>query len=246
MSAQSAFAAALLDPTLAVPADLCTCNGSDPARRFGVYRNNVLHSLTEALADTFPVTRALVGEEFFRAMAQVFVRAQPPRSPMLVEYGQPFADFVQGFAPAASLPYLADVARLEMARVQACHAADAEPITTQRLAYVMGEPERVGERVVDLHPSLQVLRSLHPVVALWAAHQEPEVDLGRVDWREAQTALVLRTGWDVVVVGVDTPTAEFISQLMHGATLLAAAPQGLDLTAALALLLRHGAITEIR
>lgn len=71
MSSQSAFAAALLNPDLPCPGGLSTWNGSAPATRFAVYRNNVTVSLVDALADTFPVLQALVGEEFFRAMARV-------------------------------------------------------------------------------------------------------------------------------------------------------------------------------
>ena len=67
--AQRDFAAALLDPALPCPAGLCVPAGADLARRFDVHRNNVVASLVEALADSFPVVLALVGEDFFRATA---------------------------------------------------------------------------------------------------------------------------------------------------------------------------------
>ena len=127
MNSQTAFAQALLDPERDCPSGLTTWNGSDPVMRFAVYRNNVMLSLIDALADTFPVTQELVGEEFFRVMAKHFVQAQPPRSRLLAFYGDSFADFVDSFAPAAPVPYLADVARLEMCRVRAYHAADVPP-----------------------------------------------------------------------------------------------------------------------
>src|SRR3990167_7733275 len=102
MNSQTAFANALLDPELPSPGGLSTWNGSDPATRFAVYRNNVTVSLIDALADTFPVVQALVGEEFFRAMARVSVRATPPRSRLMAFYGHDFADFVSAFPPVAS------------------------------------------------------------------------------------------------------------------------------------------------
>ena len=80
MSTQTAFAAALLDPGLPPVEGLRAWNNSDPARRFAVYRNNVLVSLVDALADTFPVVQELVGAAFFRAMARVFALANPPRT----------------------------------------------------------------------------------------------------------------------------------------------------------------------
>ena len=99
MSAQTAFAAALLDPELPPPDGLVAWNGSDPARRFAVYRNNVVVSLVDALADTFAVTQELVGEAFFRAMARVFALADPPKSRLMAFYGESFPNFIAGFPP---------------------------------------------------------------------------------------------------------------------------------------------------
>ena len=128
MSSQTAFATALLDVQLPCPDGLCSANGADPASRFAVYRNNVQSSLINALADSYPVVMQLVGVEFFRAMAAIFVQTQPPHSPLMSCYGEGFVDFIAGFEPAASVPYLADVARLEGLRTRAYHAADASPI----------------------------------------------------------------------------------------------------------------------
>ena len=104
MSTHSAFSAALLDVRLPCPAGLCSSNGADPASRFAVYRNNVQSSLINALADGYPVVAQLVGEEFFRAMAATFVQQQPPQSPLMGRYGEAFADFIDVFEPASSVP----------------------------------------------------------------------------------------------------------------------------------------------
>lgn len=50
-------------------------------RRFFVHRNNVKASLGAALAARFPVVLRLVGVEFFRAMAVVFVERHPRGRP---------------------------------------------------------------------------------------------------------------------------------------------------------------------
>ena len=92
---QAAFAAALLDPDQPCPPGLRAWNGSDPTARLAVYRNNVVGSLIDALADTFPVAQELVGEAFFRAMAGVFARQAPPRSRILAHYGEGFAEFIE-------------------------------------------------------------------------------------------------------------------------------------------------------
>jgi hypothetical protein len=205
---QTAFADALLARDFDCPPGLRTWNGSDPGRRFAVYRNNVLVALVDALADTYPVVQALVGVDFFRAMAQEFVRGQPPTSPVLAGYGAGFAAFIEGFAPAAGLPYLPDLARLEWMRVEVYHAADVAPLRVEEIAPRLADADLQPPAVLDLHPAARVLCSRHAVASLWAAHQADDVDaaLAQVDPAVAEVALVLRSGLDVLVMRIgDAP-----------------------------------------
>ncbi|HSK41563.1 MAG TPA: DNA-binding domain-containing protein, partial [Arenibaculum sp.] len=105
---QTGFAAALLDPGAPAPHGLVGPDGLPSARRFGIYRNNVLAGLSDVLKAAYPATCRIVGEDFFAAMARLYVLAEPPRSPRLIEYGAGFPDFIARFEPAAALPYLAD------------------------------------------------------------------------------------------------------------------------------------------
>lgn len=249
-SVQIQFAAALLAPDRPCPPGLTAWNGSDPARRLAVYRNNVLSSLIDALADTFPVTQALVGVEFFRALAARFVRCQPPRSCVLADYGAELAPFIDAFEPARSVPYLGDMARLEFARVQAYHAADAEIVSGDAVRRALAEIERVDELRALCHPSVAVLASAHAVVSIWAAHQG-EGELGTVDADAPEVALVVRLHQDVLVLRLPPGADTFITSLQRGEPLGAAAVQAaqqapaFDLPASLALLLGHGALSAL-
>jgi hypothetical protein len=253
MSNHQVFADSLLSPKTACPPGLTTWNNSDPARRFAVYRNNVMVSLIDALADTCPVTQALVGEEFFRAMAGLFARANPPHSPVMAHYGAGFAGFIEGFSAAAELPYLADVARLEMLRVHAYHAADAATVAPEEIGLLLSTPERVPETRFTLQASLRILTSPHAAVSLWAAHQVDDVGsaLAEVDTTQPESALIVRVGLDVEITRITTGTATFIRHLQEGLGLGAAGEQALaidarfDVANALGLLLRSGAITGI-
>lgn len=243
-STQHAFARALLDPALPAPAGLVAWNGSDPAVRFAVYRNNVVVSLVAALADTFAVVRQLVGADFFTAMARLYVAEQPPSSPVLAHYGDGFADWVAQFEPAAAVPYLADVARLERARVRAYHAADAPVLDAQAIAAHLADPARLPEAQLQLHPSVTVLASPWAVVSLWAAHQG-QGRLEDMDPGRPENALVLRFEDDAAVLAIPPGTAEFVGRLQRGLPLgeAAATSEPFDLGAALATLIRHGAIS---
>lgn len=250
MSDQAAFAAALLDPDQPCPPGLTSWNGSDPARRFAVYRNNVTVSLIDALADSFPVTQELVGEEFFRAMARLYACAQPPKSPVLAFYGDSFAEFVQRFPPAAGLPYLADVARLEFLRVLAYHATDAKPVPTAQFANALADEAALPLLVVALHPSLGVLDSTTAVVSLWAAHQGVG-ELASVVPDIPESALVVRHGLDVEVIGITRAASVFIEALRRGETLgralesAQAVDPAFDPALPLGLLIQKGAITSL-
>lgn len=218
------FAAALLNPAAPCPQGLVSWNGSDPAQRFGVHRNNVTVSLVEALADTFPVVQQLVGDAFFRAMAGAFVRQSPPVSPVLAWYGDAFADFVAAFPPAAGVPYLADVARLEYDRVVAFHATDAEPVPVAEIAACLNDAAALPALRLQLHPSLQVIDSPFAIASLWGAHQGLG-DLASIDPAQPECALVLRHGLSVEIISVPAAAGRFVAALQGGAALGAAVQQ---------------------
>ncbi|MCF6303838.1 MAG: DNA-binding domain-containing protein [Rhodobacteraceae bacterium] len=161
----SDFAPALLNVKLPVPDDLVGPKGRPAGRRFNVYRNNVVHSLSEALAAAYPVIKKLVGDEFFKAMANVFVRQFPPSSPMMFQFAAEFPVFLESFPPVAHLPYLPDVARLERARRQSYNAADANPIDGAVLA--IASPEQLMGAQLGLHPSMRVVISKYPILTIW-------------------------------------------------------------------------------
>lgn len=247
MSTHAAFCAALLNPGSACPEGLCSANGADPESRFAVYRNNVQSSLINALADSYPVVMQLVGEAFFRAMAAIFVQGQPPKSPLMSRYGEDFADFIAAFEPACSVPYLADIARLEHLRTRAYHAADAEPVRPEQITAALNAPQVLSELRFKLHPSLHLLDSAYAVVAIWAAHQQ-ETTLAGIDITREQHALVLRNGLEVEVFALEPGASTFIRHLIEGQPLLAAAENSppFDLAQTLGLLIAHNAITHLK
>jgi hypothetical protein len=148
--------------------------------------------------------------------------AHPPRSKILHTYGEDFGDFIAGFGPAAELAYLADVARLEAARTRAYHAADATALTAADFSEVA--PDAIGSLRLTLHPSLEILRSRHPVVTIWSMNSG-EAELAPVNENSPEDALILRPGLDVTVRLLPPGGAAFIGALANGATLAQAAEQ---------------------
>jgi hypothetical protein len=243
---QDGFARSLLRARLQVPSSVAETAGPSRERRFAVYRNNVKASLVAALAAKFPVVHRLVGEEFFEATALVFIERHPPRSPVLAEYGCDFAGFLEGFEPAADLPYLPDVARLEWARQRAFHAADAPPVAIDRLAALAAGD--LGSAKLLLHPAARVVVSPWPIVSIWTTNTfDAEVRRIGPD-RPGETALVTRPDQDVLVGPLPPGAGPLIAALEEGATLgdaMANVPDAFDLPTALASLFGAGAVFRI-
>ena len=213
---QDSFAAALLEPEAALPLAVARAGSPAVKRRFNIYRNNVTSSLIEALKTSFPIVCRLVGDDFFKAAATLYIRQDPPRSPLLFRYGASFADFLESFPPASSVPYLGDVARLEWAWLQAYHAEDREALPLQTLAQV--PQESLSAVRFALHPSLTLLRSRWPVVSLWAAVRDQQDNPG-IDMAQGEEAAVLRPSTDVSVQLLPPGGYEFIAALSDGRTL---------------------------
>jgi len=245
---QAIFANALLDREGPIPAGLGAPAPADPRRRFAVHRNNMIASLLQTLAARFPAAAKIVGPEFFNAMGRAFVAAHPPRSPMLACYGDEFPDFIDAFAPARDVAYLADVARIEAARTRAYHAADAPPVSAAAFAALPAEATDAIR--LELHPSVEIIRSRHPIVTIWAMNSG-ERQLAPIKNWCPEDALVVRPRLEVEVRMLPPGGAAFLLALAAGQPLREAALHALaecphfDLTDNVAGLISCGLATRI-
>ena len=242
----SDFAAALNAPASAPPAQTHGREGAPDARRFSVYRNNVAVSLIGAMEARFPVVRRLVGDEFFRGMARAFTARHKPATAVIIQYGAGFADFIAAFEPAQDLPYLADVARLENAWVEAYHSAEAAPLALTALAAI--DPAKFAELKLVFHPAARLLRSDHPAGSIWAGHQGGGEAAPPKHW-VGEATLITRPRADVLVRILPPSGYEFAAALRSGATLgaahIGAQRDDFDAGAHLVGLIEAGALTQI-
>ncbi|MBL1234712.1 MAG: putative DNA-binding domain-containing protein [Rhodobiaceae bacterium] len=203
-------------PAYVLPLSL-TSYGMPVERRLDVYRNNVHLSLADVLAGNFPVVKQLVGEEFFSAMAGVFLQTHLPRQAGLIGFGETFPDFLDGFEPAHALPYLPDVARFEWAWIGAAKAKDAPVLDPTRLGDVTAD--RIGELRFTLHPSCRLVSSRFPIVSLWQRSIAGE-DLAGLAFEDNGEAVALfRPQLDVLQRPLTPGGFEFLKALADGCAL---------------------------
>ncbi|MFL6717008.1 MAG: putative DNA-binding domain-containing protein [Burkholderiaceae bacterium] len=144
-----------------------------------VYRNTVVKGWVDALQANYPAACRLVGEPFFRQAAVFYARLQPAGEASLLRYGADFAGYLAGYEPAAALPYLPGVARLDRYWIEAHIAPDAQALTVASLAGMA--PECLAERVLAPHPAARwAWFGDQPAYTIWRRNRpdgEPEAAL---------------------------------------------------------------------
>lgn len=220
---QDAFAHALLAPG-ATPAPEAVALTAQPA--FAVYRNTVMKGCIDALQANYPAVARLVGEEWFRAAAAIYVREAPPADPTLLRYGANFADFLARFEPAADLPYLPGVARLDRLWTEAHAAANedaVDPAAVARLA-----PEALAGTVLHPHPAARwAWFADAPIYTIWSRNRADGAPAADLDWRP-EGALIVRPHDAVEWIALDAAGCAFLDACAAGGTLALAARAALE------------------
>ena len=143
---------------------LFTCDEKVLPMRLQIYRNNIVGSLTKAMQSTYPLIVVLTGENFAASMLRSFVRENPPPEACLARYGAGLDRFIEKFAPARSLPYLADIARLEWAMNESFYAPDESPLSLSNLHNI---PHcELADTTLRLRSSVRLLESRWPLLAI--------------------------------------------------------------------------------
>lgn len=248
---QDAFARALLAPDLGPEGCAPEIARLVAQPAFAVYRNTVMAGCIDALQANYPSVARLVGDEWFRAAAAVFARANLPRHPTLAVYGEGFADFLAAFDPAAGLPYLPDVARVDRFWTEAHTAPDEVAVEAAAVARL--DPEALARTVLRPHASARwAWFAAQPIVTIWRRNRYPaDDDQAEIAWR-GEGVLVVRPGGTVENVELDPAGCAFLDACAAGGTLAEAAGSALavdaqaDLASLMARLLEAGAFGRLR
>ncbi len=221
---QDAFAHALL-ARKATPAAEIAALTAQPA--FAVYRNTVMKSCIDALQANYPAVARLVGEEWFRAAAAIHIRKALPADPTLLRYGAEFADFLACFEPAADLPYLSGVARLDRLWTEAHTARNADALDPAAVASV--PPEALAATVLHPHPAARwAWFADAPIYAIWSRNRSDETPDEHLDWKP-EGALLVRPRDIVAWTALDAAGCAFLDACAAGRTLAAAAHAALEM-----------------
>ncbi|MGU7773034.1 HvfC/BufC family peptide modification chaperone [Burkholderia sp. MR1-5-21] len=196
---QQAMSRSLLSDADDDAAAVVVADGLDPRSRLNIYRNTSAGVLVNALRLAFPAVRRLVGAEFFDGAASLFCTAVLPRSAWLDEYGESFPAFLAALPQAASVPYLADVARLEWQVNAVLHAPDMAPLDPARLAQL--DEDALRALRLQPHPATRLVRCEYPADVVWrAVLEQDDRALRTIDLADGPVHLLVQR----VAEGIDT------------------------------------------
>lgn len=181
--------------------------------RLNVYRNNFSLGHHDALAAVYPVIKRLMGDAFFKSLAEAYRPLDPRTSANVHGYGAGLPDFLNDFNPAKAHVYLSDVARLEWAYHEAFHADE-----NTEAGVVFDLIKMSDDDALVANPVLRWIESQYPVLEIWQqnrrTHGEPDdIDLGS----GGDQLLVYRADSDVEIVRLDVSAFALVTALASGA-----------------------------
>ena len=152
------------DPALAVHADRIAAGNErlSPVEQVDIYREQFWLRHVDVLREDFASIEHALGDDAFDRLAREYLTACPSASFTLRDLGEHMPRFLASRAPWSDDPFLAELAKVEWAFVEAFDAKDAPPFDPATIAG-RSEDEWPRARIV-LHPALQRLS------LAWPAH----------------------------------------------------------------------------
>ena len=185
---QVEFAACILGPDRAVPAQIRPSEPLGADARFAIYFDAYRARLADALRDTYGHTARYLGDAAFRILALDYIETHTPQRPSIRWYGEGLSEWLRAARPRD--PEVAELATLDWALRAAFDSPDAVPLSAADLATLSPEDwDRAGFR---LHPAFHLLELRFNTVALWHALDSEQVPPPLQELPSPATLLVWR------------------------------------------------------
>jgi hypothetical protein len=183
------------------------------SKRFAVYRNNVFVGLVDALRARYPAVETAVGTEFFTALARDYASCHQPKSPIMMNYGDGFPDFIATYDELRDYSWLVSLARLEMMMTDIYHARDQKPVEASAFSDL--PLEALATLRITFIDACAILQSEFPLATLWQMNTG-QIEPAPIDHLQPEVALIYRDGYDVSIVALSHDDAKFLKVLHDG------------------------------
>ncbi len=198
-------------------ADWIDVRNGNAAERLSIYVNGYPVRIEEALEEQFPAVAHIVGATAFAALARRYAATTPLRSYNLNHAGTELPQFLADDPLSARLPFLPDLARLEVEVARAFHAVTEPALDVTPLA--AWTADRWEQARLRFQPWVAVVASAWPIRELWECRETPieEIDLA-ID--NCPDCVIVRRAGDAVMCDSLEPGEEVaLTALLDGQTL---------------------------
>ncbi len=225
---------------------------ADAARvGLAVHRNSMAKAAADALVAQFPTVERVVGVAWLSAAAVAHAADYPPRKASLLDYGAGFANWLTIFPPAADMPFLADLARLDWLWTEAYFAADADAFDPDEIVRLGADT--FATHTLTPHPAARWACFPAGIPSLWQALQPPGEPPATFELDDApECLLIVRPDLEVDHLVTGAGASAFLDACATGTSLADAAGQALaiephlDLAATFARLVSAGAFSTLK
>lgn len=194
--------------------------------RIWIYQNNVYGAAVDYLLALYPATAGVVGEEFFRQMARVFIKDSAPSKGDIHLYGVGFEVIINQFDALKELPYLSDLIKFEWAQHMVYYAENSffDPPTLAQ-GELLSSP-------CHLNNSVQIIDSQFPIHEIHRQSLPEYSGNVSVNLKDSQDMLLIfKKEYSVIVRKLEAEEKIFFRKLKETLNLLALIDSlGLDLS----------------
>jgi hypothetical protein len=159
-----------------------------------VHANTISHARLIALEESFPHTMEAMGLNTFNAVSREWLDAGHGWACALAVIGSEFPDWLARHPDCRSF---APLARFEWLWLEAYHAAEAIPLTSEAMQMI--QPSAILETIAASHPAVRIAPADASIAELCGFPTAPE------------RVLIARPDSEVLIHPADTATADLLS-----------------------------------
>ena len=183
--------------------------------RLDLYAHMYFFRLRDILVTDYPKVVTVLGDERFHNLCVDYLHACPPRSASVRELGDQLPGFLSKNALAKERPWLADLARLERARLEIFDGfADAQTTTLETVRSI--SPEELATLPLKWIPARMVIECDYDIAALWRELEDGRSIVDRRPLRETRAIQVWRQGVSVYHRTLDDDERDVLPRIGRG------------------------------
>ncbi|MBL4671988.1 MAG: DUF692 family protein [Arenicella sp.] len=206
-----------LDRVLSLSKTLETAS-PEHQHRIWIYQNNVFGAVQDYLEEVYPATRGVVGADFFKQMAQIFIQNSPPSTGNIHFYGEGMSTLCGSFDGLEGLPYLFDLMHYEWALHKSYFSVVSNSLDPNGV-----QQEELLTSSVIYNDSVSLIFSAYPIYEIQRQSLPTFQGSVSIDLNQSRdNLLVYKLGHEVQCLALDDQQAEFLSALEQNQNLLQA------------------------